>query len=126
VAADAPVKDDTKAHPIAAAWRPVFEAIVRSLTRHDYRLAGIESVKPLSAKDADFIRDSIDAYGGVTLIELPEETWKTSVAQWMGTHWETLVDLWTAEEGRSDLVLGARVRQTGSGFMFEVEMVYVP
>jgi hypothetical protein len=63
---------------------------------------------------------------GETLVELPRETWESSVAQWMGAHWDVLVDLWTEGEGRRDLVLDARVHETESGFRFEVRLVYVP
>ena len=63
---------------------------------------------------------------GETLIELPDATWKTSVCQWMGSHWDLLLDLWTAESGESDLVLGARIFEDGSKFRIEIESVYVP
>jgi len=61
-----------------------------------------------------------------TLAELPDETWATSVSQWMGTHWEVLVDLWTVESGKSDLVLDARVFEQETGFRIEIHSVYVP
>ena len=63
---------------------------------------------------------------GETLIDLPDETWETSVSQWMGPHWDVLVDLWTAESGRSDLVLHVQVFETRSGFRVEIHAVYVP
>ena len=47
-------------------------------------------------------------------------------AQWMGTHWEVLVDLWTKEEGRSDLVLHVKVVEDGASPRFTVHLVYVP
>ena len=120
-----PLKDEAAEHPIAAAWRPTFQQIVRALARGDYRLAdGIESVEPVSEETSLHIRNSIDSYGA-TLVDLTEETWRTSVARWMGSHWEALVDLRTAEEGRSDLVLGARIREAQPGYRFEVSMVYV-
>jgi len=37
-----------------------------------------------------------------------------------------LVDLWTEQEGRSDLVLEAEVRESPAGFRFTLNMVYVP
>jgi hypothetical protein len=37
-----------------------------------------------------------------------------------------LVDLWTAEEGPSDLVLGVRVREQAGAYSYRVELVYVP
>jgi hypothetical protein len=63
---------------------------------------------------------------GETLTELSEDTWKTSVAQWMGTHWDVLVDLRTIESGRSDMVLQAKVTETAKGFRVKIYMVYVP
>lgn len=63
---------------------------------------------------------------GATLVELPDESWETSASQWMAGHWEVLVDLWTAEEGRSDLVLDARVFERGAGFEIELHLLYVP
>ena len=59
-------------------------------------------------------------------MELPEETWDSSVCIWMGVRWDALIDLWTSSEGRSDLVLSLRVSEDGSGFKFDVYMVYVP
>lgn len=79
----------------------------------------------MSASDAEHIRSYIAEYGE-TLTELPEESWETSVAQWMDGHWEVLVDLWTVEAGASDLVLSARVFEEGTGVRIEVHMVYVP
>jgi hypothetical protein len=60
------------------------------------------------------------------LVDLPEATWQTSVAMWYGSFWDVLVDLWTAEEGRSDLVLHGRVTESDSGVRFSIHMVYVP
>ena len=59
------------------------------------------------------------------LVELPDATWKSSVAQWMGTHWDVVVDLWT-DAGPSDLILSARVRETNDAFEIEIGSVYVP
>ncbi|SEL89313.1 hypothetical protein SAMN05428989_2804 [Pseudoxanthomonas sp. GM95] len=69
--------------------------------------------------------DNVAAYGG-TLDTLPPETWWTSVYVWMGEWWEVLVDLFTVEEGRSDLVLFLRVRERASKYEFEVTSLHVP
>ena len=105
----------------------MFREVVRRLVAGDYSsLAdGVPGVEPLSAAAAEQIRDYLTEYPA-TLVELPDDTWRTSVAQWMETHWEVLVDLWTAEEGRSDLVLGGTVVETSTGPRFTVDMVYVP
>jgi len=44
----------------------------------------------------------------------------------MGSYWDAIVDLWTAESGKSDLVLTVRVFEEGDGSRFEVNGVYVP
>jgi hypothetical protein len=121
-----PIKDETAAHPIAVEWRPTFCEIVRAFVERDYSLSrGVRQVRQVSIQTANQIRDNVAAYGA-TLMELPEEAWQTSCAQWMHGHWDVLVDLWTAEEGRSDLVLDARVFETDGGFQIEVHLVYVP
>lgn len=45
---------------------------------------------------------------------------------WAGEFWEVLVDLYTEEEGRSDLVPQMHVREGQEGYMYEVVLVYVP
>ncbi|UXH76489.1 DUF7668 domain-containing protein [Roseateles amylovorans] len=119
-------KDVDRPHPVAAAWRPLLRDIVRCFAHGDYALsAGISGVEPISAGIAEQIRAYITEYGA-RLTELPEAAWQSSVSQWYDPHWEVLVDLWTVEEGPSDLVLKARVRETDSGDRITVEMVYVP
>lgn len=120
------LKDGESAHPIPGAWRPTLKRIVASLVSGDYALTeGIAGVQPVKKDTATQIGRSISDYG-CTLVELPDETWRTSVAQWYGTHWEFLVDLWTREEGRSDLVLTGRVTETRDGYVFDLHLVYVP
>jgi len=120
------IKDEDAAHPIASAWRSTFQQIVKAFVEGDFVLArGIPSVEPIDPATADQIRDYVADYGE-TLVELPEDTWKSSVAQWMGDSWDVLVDLWTAESGPSDLVLDAKVFEAGDGIRVEVGLVYVP
>jgi hypothetical protein len=121
-----PVKDEDAAHPVASAWRSALCAIVRAFVAGDYALArGIEHVSPVSPDTARQIEAYIAGYGE-TLAELPEETWRTSVAQWMGPHWQVFVDLWTAESGCSDMVLDVNVFEVGKSFRVEIHLVYVP
>lgn len=120
-----PVKDEAE-RLIPSAWRPTFVRIVDALVRRDYRLqAGVPGVAPVSEDTAAHIRDYVQDYGA-TLAALPEESWETSLCHWTGSHWDALVDLWTEEEGRSDLVLEVRVRETDDGCLVNVHMVYVP
>jgi len=126
--ADSPpaMKDEQGPHPIAGAWREPLRQIVRALVQGDYALSTpIAGVEQVPTKTAEQMRDYIAEYGE-TLVELPDETWDTSEAQWSGAHWELLVDLWTAEEGPSDLVLSCTVNETDDGYRFTVDLVYVP
>ena len=120
------VKDEDAAHPIASAWRPTLREIIKAFAQGDYALKrGVRSVAPVSAATADQIRTYLADYGE-TLAELSDETWKTSVSQWMGTHWDVLVDLWTVESGESDMALSARVFKVEDGFRIEIDSVHVP
>src|SRR5215831_17323885 len=120
------VKDNDAAHPVAAEWRPVLSEIVGAFVRGDYSLAeAMQGVDAIPHKVAEQIRAYIVDYGA-TLVELPTDTWETSCAQWMGNHWEVLVDLWTKEEGRSDLVLGVKVTELAGEPRFTIQLVYVP
>ncbi|MCE9578149.1 MAG: hypothetical protein K8W52_33800 [Deltaproteobacteria bacterium] len=112
--------------PVADVWRPVIREIVEAFTKGDYALAkGITSVKAPSKARASHAKKYVADYGE-TLTELPDETWATSESHWTGTHWDVLVDLWTRESGRSDLVLFLRVHEVGAGYAFEVDSLHVP
>lgn len=119
-----PLKDSEAEHPVPSRWRPTLREIARRLASFDYSLEGIPSVE--CADDAAEQIEELVADYGETLVELPEETWETSVSTWTGFHWDVLVDLWTVESGASDMVLHVKVHEDGDGFRFEVHAVYVP
>ena len=120
------VKDEDTERPIPTAWRQQFREIVDAFVAGDFGLVrGVKGVSPVSAETAFHIKSYIEDYGA-TLVALPDASWSTSVCIWYGDHWKTLVDLWTQEEGRSDLVLHARVTEADLGFNIEVDLVYVP
>ncbi|GAA2194491.1 DUF7668 domain-containing protein [Micromonospora lupini] len=122
-----PVKDEALDVPIPEVWRPTLRAIVDSLVRRDTVVgAGLPSVDPVSPETSQLCLQAIDDYGDATLISLPDESWDTSVACWYGDRWRCLIDLWTAEDGRSDLVLDVDVFESGPGYRFSVHLVYVP
>lgn len=117
------MSDESGQLPIPTHWRQTFREIVEAFAAADYRPA-IPGVEPLSADTATQVQHYIRDYGA-TLVALPEETWESSICMWAGDHWDTLVDLWTQEEGRSDLVLHAQVTDEPS-FSVRVHLVYVP
>lgn len=115
--------------PVAPNWRPTLEAIVTAFIAGDWELETTPSnVKRVPAGLAKVLQGNVAAYGSVTLVPLLRDTWDSSVSMWTGRGWEVLVDLSTAEEGRSDLVLHAFVTETAAEdeYMFEVHLVYVP
>lgn len=79
----------------------------------------------MSENDAYSVKENIESYGA-SLIDLPDEAWGTSVCQWTGHHWDVMVDLFTQEEGLSDLVMFVRVGDDGGVYSFTIDSVHVP
>ena len=120
------VKDAESERPIPTSWRETIKSIVSSFARHDYRLIkSIPGVAPVPPDTAQQINSYIQGYGA-KLIELPEESWDSSICIWTGNRWDALIDLWSLSEGRSDLVLSLQVSEENNGFEFKIYMVYVP
>lgn len=120
-------KDVTRQRPVPTAWRKPLSQVVDCIGTGDFSPGGgIPGVQPLDTKVARSIEESIASYAGVTLAELPEDAWQTSVCQWMGNYRDVIVDLYTESEGQSDLVLLARVKESDSGFKFQILSVHVP
>ena len=119
-------KDEENELPIPTVWRSVISDVVDAFVQKDYSLScGVKGVSSISNEAANHIKEYIEDYGE-ELIPLPSETWESSVCIWMGSHWDILIDLWTAGEGRSDLALGAQVSESVNGFSIDLGMVYVP
>ncbi len=120
------LKDENDERPIPTAWRKTLADIVEAFKNGDFKLGcGVAGVQPISAKDATRIAGNIAAYGD-QLTSLPEETWRTSVHRWVRGYWELLIDLFTVDEGESDLVMFVRVYEDGPSYRFEVQSVHVP
>ena len=121
-----PHKDESEG-PVPELWRPTFSALVDSLVERAPTIGGgLPEVEPVPDAVREQCLSAVDNYRDVDLVPLPQETWKSSVTAWQGDHWLCLIDLWTEQEGRSDLVLEAEVRERTPGFRFTVTMVYVP
>jgi hypothetical protein len=120
------VLKDKKQQPVPVIWRKTIGEIVEAFKEGDFSLSrGINGVRYISERDAAGIAENVRDYGA-QLTSLPEETWNTSVCQWYGQHWDVMVDLYTVDEGASDLVLQLRVYEERGSYAFEVHLVYVP
>jgi hypothetical protein len=120
------LKDEDGQRPIPAVWRAKIAEIVGAISQGDYHLLTVQSgLKTIADEKAKSIAASISAYGAHVL-PLPEEAWRTSACQWMREYWDVLIDLYTAEEGASDLALMLRVYESGDSYLFEVQSVHVP
>ncbi len=121
------LKDEHSQRPVASAWRSTLCKIVDALAHKDYSFAdhSIDGVDRVPDEKARRIERYVANYGE-SLVELPEDAWKSSVSQWMGTHWDVLVDLFTEESGESDLVLTLRVFEETSGYRYEIDSIHVP
>jgi hypothetical protein len=118
-------KDPHRQQPIPSEWRERISSIVAAFVAGDYSLEGLFPDVTISTETATSIASSIDDYGA-KLVPLPSEAWEYSCCQWMLGFWEVLVDLYSEDEGRSDLALSIRVKEVGAGFEFYVDSVHVP
>ena len=115
--------EPTEQQLVPEQWRQILTQVANAIASGNLDvLAGAPSVEPVSEASAAQIRGYVSGYPA-TLAPLPPESWDTSVCIFNGSEWEVLVDLWTFEEGRSDLVLHAFV---GQGNVVRVHAVYVP
>jgi hypothetical protein len=124
---DAPSKDEDDQTLVPPVWRPTLEAMAAAIAAGDWQLLTAPScVERVSEDDATMMREIVEDYGGVTLVPLPPETWETSVAMWEGDQWGVTVDLWSAEEGCTDLIMDVDVSEADDGYRFSLHLIYVP
>lgn len=112
--------------PVPSHWRKTIRDIVEAFREKDFILVrSVPNVNPVPQREATRFAEYIEDYGD-ELDELPDETWETSVCERVADFWDVAVDLYTVNEGHSDMVLALRVRENGNGYVFEVRSVYVP
>lgn len=120
------VKDEEHHILVPDLWRNTLKELVDLLVNGDFEsLSDVKGVREISEADIARIITNIEDYG-CQLTSLPEVSWETSVWQWMQGYWDLLIDLFTIEEGISDLVLSVRVYESEKSYIFEVQSVYVP
>lgn len=109
-------------------WRPAIESIVDRLVAKDY--AGLVRdgfVSYASDPTDSSIGTWIEDYPA-TLVALPAEAWRYAErGRWsnLPDAWWVVVDLWTAEEGRSDLSMEATVRERDGQVLVVIDNVHV-
>jgi len=119
-------KNEDDELPVPTVWRPTLSAIIQAFKDKDYRLTrGVAAVEPVSDEVATMIARSVEYYGS-DLAVLPEQAWETSVYRWMWDYWEVIVDLYTVQEGQSDLAMFVQVFEDGDAYRFKVHSVHVP
>ena len=119
------MKDDQE-HPLPGTLKTTFRQIADAFVDGDYALRRhpVEGVAPIPAATAEHIADNVRAYGDA-LAPLDDATLERSVYRWMDGYWQVLLDLTTAGEPVSDLVLHARL-YGGDAPRIEVNSVHVP
>ncbi len=118
-------KDESSELPIPLVWRPDLVKIVEYLISKDRTSIDSVDFTPISKKEFAYLDQTISLYG-CTLISLPNESWHTSFYRWMNGFWELWIDLFSLEEGASDLVLVVKVFENDDSYRFEFQSLHVP
>ncbi|OTG97337.1 hypothetical protein B9T24_04245 [Acinetobacter sp. ANC 4654] len=113
--------------PIPSIWKDCIIQIVEAFKDKDLaRLNTLPSVQRIDLAYASKIAENIDAYGA-HLMSLAEESWHTSVCIYMENEsWKAIIDLFTVEEGRSDLIIDLFIFKKENQFIFQINNIYVP
>ena len=120
------IKCEDQELPVPTEWRKPLTDIVACLASGEFsKLSSLPAVTLEGGWGWQDIETYIRDYG-CKLTSLPEESWRTSIYLWMGGYWEVLVDLFTVEEGCSDLVLFVRVHPREGSYTFQISSVHVP
>ena len=119
-------KNEDEELPVPTEWRKPLADIVECLASGNFgKLSSLPAVTLEGGWGWQSIETYIKHYGR-KLTSLPEESWRTSIYRWMGGYWHVLVDLFTVDEGASDLVLFVRVHPKEGSYIFQIESVHVP
>jgi hypothetical protein len=105
----------------------------RSLLSRVVDLVAANDVEGLRHDSQIVLADPIDPLYWVreypaTVVALPDDAWQFADVYTVGdgaSTWYVVLDVWTAEEGRSDLSLEAEIRETPEGLVVQVENIHV-
>ncbi len=108
-------------------FRPLIAAVVARLADADYDGIRRDGLLGCDLPDNDFAM-YVREYPA-TLVPLPEEAWSVDLSFVQplddGSGWYFLVDLWTREEGRSDLTLEGTLYESPDGPRLLIDNVHV-
>lgn len=119
-------KDETDEHPIPVVWRAALKQVADLLVRGDQPATVAPLIVATLDSDTNEISHQNIAVYPDALGPLADKAWDTSVYIWMGDHWDILIDLTAANGETSDLVLHAKIRESGEQFTIEPGPIYVP
>ncbi len=106
-------------------FRPSLRSVVDELVKGNFE--GLERDGRAGRVGAEGLQRAISEYRR-HLIALPEEAFEISDALELTTHlsaWAVDLDLWTVEEGRSDLALSATVTEADGDVRVEIDDLHV-
>jgi hypothetical protein len=114
--------------PVPERWRPALASVIHRLVERDYDgLSRDGLLEPGYEARPQTVARWIEEYPAA-LVDLPDEGWATSIWGQVVVEqntWWVVVDLWTAEEGRSDLSLEGYVIDDGEAIRVLVSNVHV-
>lgn len=121
-----PEKNEEIEQEIPVEWQPIIIEIVEDVVNRNLRPRNVSGCEvSIDPDEIEHIYQNVDHYGD-TLVSLSEDSWQTSICRWMGSYWHLLIDLFTAEEGLSDLVLFIDVYEHESSNSFKIRSLHVP
>lgn len=112
--------------PIPPRFRPLIEVVVARLAARDYDGLLRDGLVRDDNPDFAFWVEDYPA----TLVPLPADAWtrpeRASVGRLNdGTGWYFVLDLWTREEGRSDLSLEGTLLEKSGGVRLVIDNIHV-
>lgn len=121
--------------PIPLPLRPALAQVVDRVAAGDFEALKASGADPYPDSDLGlWIREygrpsESTEQGGATLISLPDEAWEYAEVIYEDPgpprRWGVVIDLWTVEEGRSDLSMEADVVETSTGLRVLILNIHV-
>lgn len=113
---------------LVPAFKAALKDLVHQLVIRDY--AGLMTGGHASNTTAQQLPQVFAEYYPCTPVDLPDDAWKFASAILVDAnpediYWHVSIDLWTLEQGRSDLTLEVDVRSTPDGITTRIDDLHV-